>query len=40
MTWTDAVRREHNRDGGRYPGDLIDREWSSSRNAFTPASTL
>lgn len=28
MTWTDIARREHNRDGGRYPSDLTDREWA------------
>jgi putative transposase len=28
MTWTDIARREHNRDSGRYPSDLTDREWA------------
>ena len=28
MTWTDIARREHNRDGLRYPSDLTDREWA------------
>jgi len=28
MTWTDIARREHNRDGLRYPSDLSGREWA------------
>ena len=28
MGWTGIARREHSRDGLRYPSDVIDREWA------------
>ena len=28
MAWTGIARREHSREGLRYPSDLTDREWA------------
>ena len=28
MPWDDAARLEHNRNTGRYPSDMLDREWA------------
>jgi putative transposase len=27
MPWTDTARVEHSRKTGRYPSDMLDREW-------------
>ncbi len=28
MPWDDTARKQHSRDGLRYPSDLMDREWA------------
>ncbi len=28
MTWTGIARREHSREGLRYPSDMTEREWA------------
>ena len=37
MGWTGIARREHSRDGLRYPSDLTDREWSVTAPFVPPA---
>lgn len=39
MTWTSIARREHSRDGLRYPSDMTDREWALSAPFIPPART-
>ena len=28
MAWTELIRRQHDRKGGRYASDMTDAEWS------------
>ena len=37
MAWTGITRREHSRDGLRYPSDLTDREWALTAPFIPPA---
>lgn len=37
MAWTDIARREHSRDGLRYPSDMTDREWVVAAPFIPPA---
>ena len=37
MSWNDITRRQHNREGLRYPSDLTDREWELLRPLVPPA---
>ena len=37
MAWTDIARREHSREGLRYPSDMTDREWMLSAPFIPPA---
>ena len=37
MPWNDITRRQHNREGLRYPSDLTDREWELLRPLVPPA---
>lgn len=37
MTWTDIARREHSREGLRYPSDTTDREWMLTAPFIPPA---
>jgi len=37
MGWTGIARREHSRDGLRYPSDLTDREWAVTAPSIPPA---
>ena len=37
MAWTGTSRREHSRDGLRYPSDLTDREWALTAPFIPPA---
>ena len=37
MGWTGTARREHSRDGLRYPGDLTEREWALTAPFIPPA---
>ena len=37
MGWTGIARREHSRDGLRYPSDLTDREWAVTAPFIPPA---
>jgi transposase len=39
MTWTGITRREHSRDGLRYPSDMTDREWALAAPFVPPAKT-
>jgi hypothetical protein len=39
MTWTGIARREHSRDGLRYPSDLTEREWALTAPFIPPAKT-
>lgn len=39
MTWTGIARREHSREGLRYPSDMTDREWALSAPFIPPART-
>jgi transposase len=39
MTWTGIARREHSRDGLRYPSDMTDREWALTAPFVPPAKT-
>lgn len=39
MPWTGIARREHSREGLRYPSDLTDREWSLTALFIPPAKT-
>ena len=37
MTWTDIARREHCREGLRYPSDMTDTEWALAAPFVPPA---
>ena len=37
MAWTGIARREHSRNGLRYPSDLTDREWALTAPFIPPA---
>lgn len=37
MAWTGIARREHNREGLRYPSDMTDREWVLAAPFIPPA---
>ena len=37
MAWTGIARREHSRDGLRYPSELTDREWALTAPFIPPA---
>lgn len=37
MTWTGIARREHNREGLRYPSDMTDVEWALTAPFIPPA---
>lgn len=37
MTWTGIARREHSREGLRYPSDMTDAEWALSAPFVPPA---
>lgn len=37
MTWTDTARRQHKRDGLRYPSDMMDAEWMLVAPLIPPA---
>lgn len=37
MTWTGTARREHSREGLRYPSDMTDREWLLMAPFIPPA---
>ncbi len=37
MPWDDTARKQHNRDGLRYPSDLTDREWNLIEPLLPPA---
>ena len=37
MGWTGIARREHSRDGLRYPSELTDREWAITSRFIPPA---
>lgn len=37
MPWDDTARKQHNRDGLRYPSDLTDREWAFIEPLLPPA---
>lgn len=39
MAWTDIARREHSREGLRYPSDLTVREWVLTAPFIPPAKT-
>jgi len=39
MAWTDIARREHSREGLRYPSDLTDREWALTAPFIPSAKT-
>lgn len=39
MVWTDTARREHSREGLRYPSDMTDREWVLMAAFIPPAKT-
>jgi transposase len=39
MAWTGIARREHSREGLRYPSDLTDREWALTSPFIPPART-
>ena len=39
MTWTGIARREHSRDGLRYPSDMTDLEWALAAPFVPPAKT-
>jgi len=39
MPWNDIIRRQHNRDGLRYPSDLTDEEWALLAPLIPPAKT-
>ena len=39
MAWTGIARREHSREGLRYPSDLTDREWGLTAPLIPPAKT-
>ena len=37
MPWDDTARKQHSRDGLRYPSDLTDREWALLEPLLPPA---
>ncbi len=37
MPWDDTARKQHSRDGLRYPSDLTDREWNLIEPLLPPA---
>ena len=37
MAWTGIARREHSREGLRYPSDMTDREWMLTEPFIPPA---
>ena len=37
MAWTGTARREHSREGLRYPSDMTDREWMVTAPFIPPA---
>ena len=37
MPWDDTARKQHGRDGLRYPSDLTDREWALLEPLLPPA---
>ena len=39
MAWTGIARREHSREGLRYPSDLTDQEWGLTSPFIPPAKT-
>jgi len=39
MAWTGIARREHSREGLRYPSDMTDREWALASPFIPPAKT-
>jgi len=39
MAWTGIARREHSREGMRYPSDLTDREWMLASPFIPPSKT-
>lgn len=39
MAWTGIARREHSREGLRYPSDMTDREWALAAPFIPPAKT-
>ena len=39
MAWTGIARREHSREGLRYPSDMTDREWALTSPFIPPART-
>jgi transposase len=39
MTWTGIARREHSREGLRYPSDMTEREWALTAPFIPPAKT-
>ena len=39
MGWTGIVRREHSREGLRYPSDMTEREWLLTAPFIPPAKT-
>ena len=39
VPWNDITRRQHNRDGLRYPSDLTDEEWALLAPLIPPAKT-
>lgn len=39
MAWTGIARREHSREGLRYPSDMTDREWALASPFIPPART-
>ena len=39
MGWTGIVRREHSREGLRYPSDMTERQWRLTSPFIPPAKT-
>ena len=39
MAWTGIARREHSREGLRYPSDMTEREWALTAPLIPPAKT-
>lgn len=39
MAWTGTARREHSREGLRYPSDMTEREWALTAPLIPPART-
>ena len=37
MAWTGTARREHSREGLRYPSDMTDAEWAVTEPFIPPA---